>query len=95
MTTPIDVLLALLVFVASASIDFASARYVRAVGRLEARRAATWSVIQWGAGLVGFLVAFKYSLWMLPMEGLGLFVGTMLSFSHLERTRAASPRVDS
>lgn len=73
------ILLALLVFLSAVGIDAANVRYVLAVQRKDAYRAAAWSCAQWGASLVGFLVAVKVTLWMLPFEMLGLYVGCLLS----------------
>lgn len=73
------VLIAILVFFSAAAIDFANTRYVMAVGEGRARAAAKWSVLQWCSSLVGFLVAVKITLWMLPVEMLGLYVGTLWS----------------
>ena len=72
-------LFAILVFVSSAFIDFANTRYVQCVGQGHAHRAGLWSVTQWAASLVGFLIAFKVTLWMLPIEMVGLYVGTRVS----------------
>lgn len=73
------VLLAALVFVSAASIDFANVRFVRAVGRGEIHAAARWSVVQWSASLAGFLVAVKVTLWLLPAEAAGLYAGSFAS----------------
>jgi hypothetical protein len=77
--TWLDLWLGLLVFAASAGIDFANTRYVQAVGRTATHAAARWSVLQWSMSLVGFVVAIKHTLWMLPIECLGLYVGCWLS----------------
>ncbi len=55
----------------------------------ELRAAARWSVVQWAAASVGFVVAVRVSIWLLPFEGLGLWLGTMLG-----GTRAEGCRVD-
>lgn len=72
------VLLAIGVFLAAVTIDYSHARCVAAL--VEGRRiaAATWSVLQWSGATVGFIVAVKCSMWVLPFEGLGLFLGTLL-----------------
>jgi hypothetical protein len=72
------VVLAILVFTASACLDFAHTRYVQAVQANKAWLAAMWSVLQWMAATVAFVVAVKISLWLLPFEALGLAVGTLL-----------------
>jgi hypothetical protein len=66
----------LLVFVASVGIAFAHARYANARDDLRPLAAATWDVVSWGAAVIGFIVAIKLSLWALPFEAAGLFVGT-------------------
>lgn len=76
------ILLALLVFFSAMGIDYANTRYVKAVDDNRAHHAAAWSVMQWSCGLAGFLVALKVTLWMLPIEALGLYVGTRLSMSN-------------
>lgn len=73
-----DVLLALGVFLAAVTIDFSHARYVRALVDDRRIAAATWSVLQWSGATVGFFVAVTHSMWFLPFEALGLFVGTLL-----------------
>ncbi len=79
MTIPVFIVLGLAVFTSSVSIDFAGTRYVQAVRDDRRLRAATWSVLQWCAATVGFVVAVKVSLWLLPLEAAGLFVGTLLA----------------
>ena len=76
--TGVDVLMALGVFFAAITIDFSHARYVRALVADRRVAAASWSVLQWSGATVGFLVAVTHSLWILPFEMLGLFVGTLL-----------------
>lgn len=73
------VLLGLAVLVSSAGIDYSHARYVQALTSGARWRAAGWSVGQWGAGTVGFVVAIKVSLWLLPCEAAGLYLGTVLA----------------
>ncbi len=77
--TGLDLLLGVTVFVASAFLDYSATRYVQAVGEREPHRAARWSVLQWSASLIGFLVAIKHSLWILPVEAAGLYAGAWLS----------------
>jgi hypothetical protein len=89
----VTALLALGVFAASLSIDFANTRYVRAVTAIRPCTAAGWSLAQWFASLVGFLVAFKITLWMLPFEGLGLACGCWLSLELERRKLARGPRL--
>lgn len=73
------VLLGLVVFVSAAALDFAHTRYVQAVQVADRHRAARWSVVQWTAATVGFVVAVKVSLWILPFEAAGLYAGTILA----------------
>lgn len=70
--------LAVACFTACLMIDFAHARYVRAMSENRVLHAANWSVIQWGAGCIGFVIALKVTLWLMPFEALGLYVGTYL-----------------
>lgn len=71
------VLLALLVFLASTTISYCAARQDDAL-RPPVRRvaAANWGVMSWMGAIVGFVVAVKVSMWILPLEGLGLWAGT-------------------
>ncbi len=73
------ILLGILVFVSAMAIDWANTRYVISVGERAVHKAALWSVAQWMASLVGFVVALKITLWMLPIEAAGLYAGTVLS----------------
>jgi hypothetical protein len=75
----ITAFLAIAVFLSALCIDAANVRYVMAVERRDGHRAALWSCLQWGASLVGFLVAIKVTLWMLPLELAGLYFGCLLS----------------
>lgn len=70
--------LVVVVVAATATVDYSHARYVSAL--LDGRRhaAACWSVAQWMAASVGFVVAIRVSLWMLPAEAFGLYLGTWL-----------------
>ncbi len=71
--------LGLLVLVSSAAIDYAHARYAYARDAGWRWRAAAWSTAQWCGACVGFLVAVKVSLWLLPFEAAGLAIGTWLA----------------
>ncbi len=73
------VALGLLVFCATCALDFAHTRYVMAVHDRKRHRAAAWSVLQWMAATIGFVVAVKVSLYLLPFEALGLYAGTLLA----------------
>jgi hypothetical protein len=69
----------LLVFVSAASLDYCHSRYIMAVQQRWAWRAAGWSMLGWCSGIVGFFVAVKVTMWVLPAEALGLGAGTLLS----------------
>jgi hypothetical protein len=75
----LTIFIGVLVFFSAVGIDFANTRYVQAVGEKDTHRAARWSVLQWLSSLVGFIVAVKITMWMLPVEMLGLYVGTWWS----------------
>lgn len=79
----------LLVFVCSCLVDFAHARYVQSVHQTSIAReyqerqkarhhAAAWSLGQWMSATVGFVVAVKLTLWALPFEAAGLYLGTLI-----------------
>lgn len=76
--TPIMLGIGLLVFVSTCALDFAHTRYVIAVHDGHRHKAAKWSVIQWMAATIGFIAAIKVSLYLLPFEAAGLYVGTLL-----------------
>ena len=78
------VILAILVFFSAMGIDWANTKYVLSVSRGEATKAAFWSVLQWLSSLVGFLIAVKITLWLLPFEMAGLWLGTYLSMRRSE-----------
>jgi hypothetical protein len=88
----------LLVFACSTLIDYAHTQCVKAIGEHARRRAALWSVIQWSGATVGFLVAIKITLWALPFEAAGLFVGTFIAVgrktSDQPTTQAPAPKAD-
>lgn len=71
-------LLGLVVFLTSMGVDFAQARYIRALHAREPLRAACWSVAQGCAGTVGLILAIEVTLWLLVWAALGWFVGTWL-----------------
>jgi len=72
-------IIALLVFASAVLIDFAEARYVRAVQRGDSHRAALWSMAMYAGGCVGFIAALDVSLAMMIPECLGLYAGTRLA----------------
>lgn len=72
------ILIAVLVTVTMAGVDYCHARYTRAMIAGHVHPAALWSVGQWSCASVGFVVAVKLSMWYLPMEAIGLYAGTVL-----------------
>lgn len=72
---------ALLVFVSAGIIDFAETRYVCAVNRRDAHRAALWSLIMYGVGCAGFVAVVNVSLWLMLPEALGFYCGTRVALS--------------
>lgn len=81
--------LGLLVFCSAACLDFCHANYVMAVDDLSEVRTAFWSSLQWLAGLVGFVIAVKVTLWVLPAEVAGLALGSVLAIRRRKRTLKA------
>lgn len=86
----LTIVIGIVVFFSAVGIDFANTRYVQAVGDKDPHRAARWSVLQWVSSLVGFIVAVKITLWMLPVEMLGLYVGTWWSMRN-SRNKQVGP----
>lgn len=80
--------IALLVFASAVLIDFAETKYVCAVGRRDAHRAALWSITMYIGGCVGFVAVLDVSLLMMIPECLGLYAGTRLA---LRRTQLRAP----
>jgi hypothetical protein len=78
------VLLAILVTCTMMVLDYCHARYTRAMMAGEGLKASFWSVGQWSAASVGFVVAVKVSMWYLPFEALGLFLGTYIGARKLK-----------
>lgn len=85
------VLLGIAVFMSAFCIDFCNTRYVLAVNKLAPHQAAAWSVCQWTASVVGFLVAIKFSFWMLPIEAVGLYAGAWYSLRRSRREGTLAP----
>jgi hypothetical protein len=85
-------LLGLVVFASAVAIDFAHARCIVAIGGGAGQRAARWSIVQWAASTVGILVAFKVTLWVLPCEASGLYVGTLLAVRTQRRHQLRAER---
>ncbi len=95
MVTDMTALLCLVVFASAITIDFAHARCIVAIGDRAGQRAARWSLVQWMASTVGILVAFKVTLWVLPFEAAGLYVGTLLAMrTAAERSMTKIPVIE-
>lgn len=84
-----NVVIALLVTATMAAVDYCHANYNGAINARRTIEAALWSVGQWGAASVGFVVAVKVSMWYLPFEALGLFVGTILGVRRVNKSCTA------
>ncbi len=67
-----------LVCASTMAVDFAHARYVVELVAGRRHAAARWSATQGVVSSVGFVLAVKVSLWLLPFEILGLYLGTLL-----------------
>lgn len=81
----------LLVLLTSTALDYAHTRYVQAVELRAAHAAAAWSVVQWIAASIGFVAAIRFSLWVLPFEAAGLYLGTLLAVKkHASRVPGAT-----
>lgn len=70
--------LALLVMLATATVDYSHARYVKSMLAGHRHRASRWAVAQWTAAAIGFVVAVRVTLWLLPAEAFGVYAGTWL-----------------
>lgn len=82
-----------IVFCTALLIDYAHAHYVRNSIIGQAHRASQWSIIQWAAGCLGLVLAFKVSLYLLPFEGLGLYVGSYLGIRQQNKVVAYIPPI--
>jgi len=71
-----------LIFIAAMGIDYSHARMVQAVMDKRRHAAARWSVAQWGAATVGFVLAIKVTMWLLPFEACGLYCGMVLGVGY-------------
>lgn len=69
----------IVVLVSSAAIDYTHVRYAAARDAGQRWCAAHWSAAQWAAASISFLVAVKVSVWLLPFEALGLWLGTFVA----------------
>lgn len=79
------VALGLMVMIATAAVDFAHARYVRSLVGARRHSAARWSVVQGAASAVGFVLAVKVTLWLIPFELAGLYLGTWIGGTPVAR----------
>ena len=76
-----------------ACVDYAHARYNHALAASRRNApgaehlAGCWSVAAWIPATICFVVAVKVSLWMLPFEALGLYIGSRLG-ARFSGTRA-------
>lgn len=82
-----SVLLAILVTLTMIGVDYCHARYTRAMMAGRVLPSALWSVGQWCAATAGFVIAVKVSMWYLPFEALGLFIGTVLGAQRIKEQR--------
>ena len=76
-------LLSVVVFFASAALDYVEAYYVRAVGALAPHRAAQMSVLMYVISLVGFFSVLAYSWWLLIPECAGLYFGSVVAIRRM------------
>ena len=74
-----NVLIALLVTVTMASVYFCDVRYTRALLANRIYQSGLWGVTGWGAATVGFVIAVKLSMYYLPFEACGVFIGIVTS----------------
>lgn len=81
------ILLGLAVFASSVALDFAAARWARAVSKEQIWLAGQWTFVQWAATLPGFMTAVAVSWWLLPFEGVGLATGSMVAVWWTSRGR--------
>lgn len=76
--------LAVGVFISAMVIDYAEARYVCAVNRSDAHKAAIWSLTMYAVGALGFVAVLNLSLWLMVPEGLGFYFGTRLALKPVD-----------
>ncbi len=72
-------MLVLGVFVAAVLLDFAAAKYYKAVAADRLHNAGLWSITMCLLSTVGLLSVVDVSKWYILPECLGLYVGTLLS----------------
>ncbi len=71
-----SVVLAILVFTAALLIEFCATRYIQKVQEDARLSAVLWGLGQWTSATFIFVMAVKVSLWYLPLEALGIALGT-------------------
>jgi len=76
------------VFVAGVLLDGLEAYYVRSVADASPHRAATFSVLMYGIGCVGYFAALEVSYWLLVPEVAGLYLGSVLAISRQRKVAA-------
>ncbi len=75
--SPIEfILCGLAVVLSTASVDYAHAKHIRALEARARHKAAQWSVAQWLASALGFILIVKVSVYLLPFEACGLYLGS-------------------
>jgi hypothetical protein len=74
---PLNIIVAVMVFLLAASSDFLETRYVQAVNARRAELAARCSVAMWAVGCIGLVAVLHVGWWLLLPEGAGLYIGTM------------------
>lgn len=72
-------ILCVLVFLSAVAIDYANAKYLKAVEAGNAHVAALYSLVMYGVGAAGFVLVVDFSLWLMIPEGLGFYIGTLLA----------------
>jgi len=87
-----ELVLCVLVGVAAACADLAHVIYAARRDAAQAHAAARWSVAQWAAMTVGFVVAVRVSMVALPFEAAGMYAGTWLAIKSRRTGRELSPR---
>lgn len=81
-----SLIIALLVTVTMAGVDYCHAQYSLSMAHRDehnkpapkAVSASAWSVGQWSCATICLVVVVKLSLWYLPFEAVGLIIGTQL-----------------
>lgn len=79
------VLLAVVVFVSAAFLDYAYVRYQEAVARKTERAAGAWSIAIYVVGSIGWVSILQASMWFMIPELLGLYTGTVIAIRRSKR----------